>query len=376
MMERNRYFTGKFMTARDFESEQDYTRSRHNLHNRLLHGWGILRGLDVHSNPEHRGQSVLVRAGVALDCCGREVILAKDVEMEIPSKWRDTPSEEQMLLCVYYTEEMIEITPAIFSEGAIDADAEQANRIREGASLRLVRLDEVDESCWQSGGKHKKYRDSSDTLGPTSVGSWLEPDCPCAKGVPLALLSITTNPESQEIKIDASGRRHLPISADFLTHIVHINWPHGGHMTLSHLRETLKGRLEIAFDRQIQPATENRGTGISEYTFQVQFGGVQEDIRYLPFHYKIPPILEKEHVAVFRIDPKYLDAAGHDGIKDKIVYVTLKCDFVVDSRGMPVDGTHLGGNLPTHSGRMGGTFESWFYVSDREDDRRRRSADA
>ena len=34
-VERNRYLTGKFMTARDFCIEQDYELSRHRLHQRL-----------------------------------------------------------------------------------------------------------------------------------------------------------------------------------------------------------------------------------------------------------------------------------------------------------------------------------------------------
>jgi hypothetical protein len=39
---------------------------------------------------------------------------------------------------------------------------------------------------------------------------------------------------------------------------------------------------------------------------------------------------------------------------------------------MAVDGSHVGGSLPTHSGRPGGTFESWFYVrGDHEHERKK-----
>jgi hypothetical protein len=47
--------------------------------------------------------------------------------------------------------------------------------------------------------------------------------------------------------------------------------------------------------------------------------------------------------------------------------VTLRCDFILDCHGNPVDGTHLRGRLPTGNGTMGGNFESWFRVVSDED---------
>src|SRR5439155_1329175 len=52
---------------------------------------------------------------------------------------------------------------------------------------------------------------------------------------------------------------------------------------------------------------------------------------------------------------------------------TVNCDFVLDCHGVPVDGDHLGGVLPSGDGTRGGTFESWFRVlADDECERRRR----
>ena len=45
---RLRWFTGRFITARDLTDEQEYHLDRHRLHNRLLHGWGTVCGLGVH----------------------------------------------------------------------------------------------------------------------------------------------------------------------------------------------------------------------------------------------------------------------------------------------------------------------------------------
>ena len=44
-LERNTYFRGKFMAPRDFAVDTAYLLDRHRLHNRLLHGWGIVGGL-------------------------------------------------------------------------------------------------------------------------------------------------------------------------------------------------------------------------------------------------------------------------------------------------------------------------------------------
>src|SRR6266511_3090576 len=94
--ERNRYYTGKYMTARDFQDEQDYFVSRNRLHNRLLHDWGIVCGLMVspHPNPSCRDRYVVVSPGVAIDCYGRELVLKEKTVMEI---WDPEPVSKDAL---------------------------------------------------------------------------------------------------------------------------------------------------------------------------------------------------------------------------------------------------------------------------------------
>jgi hypothetical protein len=121
----------------------------------------------------------------------------------------------------------------------------------------------------------------------------------------------------------------------------------------------MHGRLEIRFDRKLLPARGD-ATGISAYTVVVQYGGVQRDVEFLPFDRHHEPTLENDCVAVFTIDPDYLE--GRDNIAGNVVYVTLKCDFILDCHDNPVDGDHLGGRLPSGDGVPGGIFESWFRV--------------
>jgi hypothetical protein len=68
---RLRYFEGMLLTAADFELEQKYFREKSKLHNRSLHGFGIISGLKVAVT---KGQ-VIVEPGLALDCEGNELVI-------------------------------------------------------------------------------------------------------------------------------------------------------------------------------------------------------------------------------------------------------------------------------------------------------------
>ncbi len=71
--ERPHFYAGRLLTAADFQQDQDYFRAKIRLHNRLLHGWGVVTGLQV---LESAG-TLIVSAGLALDCAGNELVLAE-----------------------------------------------------------------------------------------------------------------------------------------------------------------------------------------------------------------------------------------------------------------------------------------------------------
>jgi hypothetical protein len=77
--DRNRYYDGKLLTTADFQAEQDYLRGKDRLHNAWLHGSGTVCGLKVteHPNPACRHQFVVIQPGLALDCCGHEIIVSE-----------------------------------------------------------------------------------------------------------------------------------------------------------------------------------------------------------------------------------------------------------------------------------------------------------
>ena len=71
--DRPHFYTGRLLTAADLQDEQDYFRAKIRLHNRLLHGWGVVTGLTV---SESAGM-LTISAGLALDCAGNELVLAE-----------------------------------------------------------------------------------------------------------------------------------------------------------------------------------------------------------------------------------------------------------------------------------------------------------
>lgn len=376
VLERNRYFTGKLMTPRDFEGEQEYFLSRHRLHNRLLHGCGIARGLDVepHPNPDRAYRWVVVRAGIAIDCCGRELVLPKDTPFElplplppgIPTELAATdeadenhdhadpgPQTEPFLICLRYAERKAESIPALYAEATGDPTQDEANRVRELACLD-IRSDAPE--CWRVPRRDSdaQCRDREPTVG------CIEPVCPCGGRVPLALILFDPDDPARGYTIDLDGRRLLPPPANHLTHIKALSWEHGGEMSISDLRNR-GGRLDVRFDRALRPGAGD-ATGINSYTFVVRYGGIEENLRFLPSDPDRPPSLGDDCQAVFTIDARYLAHEHRQSIAGASVYVTLKCDFILDCHGNPVSGTHLRGRLPSGDDRPGGNFESWFRV--------------
>jgi hypothetical protein len=75
---RNRYFYGKLLDVFHFEMEQNYFNTKRWLLNRVVTGYGVICGLQVILTPD--GKSVYVTPGIALDKCGREIIVCQQSE--------------------------------------------------------------------------------------------------------------------------------------------------------------------------------------------------------------------------------------------------------------------------------------------------------
>lgn len=75
---RNRYFYGKLLDVMHLEMEQEYFNSKRAMVNRLVIGPGVVCGLDVQLTDDNKG--VIVLPGVAIDRCGREIVVTKSTD--------------------------------------------------------------------------------------------------------------------------------------------------------------------------------------------------------------------------------------------------------------------------------------------------------
>lgn len=79
---RLKYFTHQFLREQDFEAEQKYHIDMRRLHNRSIHGWGVIEGLAVHKKNE---KEITIDPGIALDGQGREIVLTNQVTRNLSS---------------------------------------------------------------------------------------------------------------------------------------------------------------------------------------------------------------------------------------------------------------------------------------------------
>jgi hypothetical protein len=112
---RVRYLHGQLLTAEDLEDEQRYHVEMHRLHNRWLHGWGVVSGLEVKAA---EGWTVQVEPGYALDAYGREIVVPEPQRVDVAQPTNDKGEPEgprvssgQVSLGLLYREMGVEPRP-------------------------------------------------------------------------------------------------------------------------------------------------------------------------------------------------------------------------------------------------------------------------
>ena len=86
-IKRLKYFDHQFLREQDFTAEQAYHITMRRLHNRAVHGWGVVEGLEVHKKSE---REIVVEPGIAIDGQGREIVLSATVIRDLSSFDRDS----------------------------------------------------------------------------------------------------------------------------------------------------------------------------------------------------------------------------------------------------------------------------------------------
>jgi hypothetical protein len=413
---RNNYFTGKLLTERDFTAEQRYLVDKLRLHHVALHGWGVVCGLKVTPHPKLPSLRLVVEPGLAIDGWGREIRVPESIDYELPSlqpseaagdHWAtDSTSSDQpdpdpdlsqqpagdpvtVTLYIYlrYVEQEAELMATPFAEYGTAGNARKPNRIcesyqleiamEEPASFERIRQEMGRDDAVNSNGIYRDLLEESTEL--TDI------DC-----IPLAVIrGFAPGQDLNAEWIDNdSYRRLLPSTATLhllirsilkrmptttLTRIADIGWTHRKEYSYHEFLRLYIGEqgsspgFEITFDGPVRPE------GISARTFQAIAVHYPEKLDGAGQPEVVPAKVRLNHdhtKAHLHIDPHYaknrLSQARFD------LYLLLRCNLVVDKRGVPVDGElsaqldsdrgYVPAVFPTGDGFPGGLFESWIRV--------------
>lgn len=134
---RPHYFPGQLLQTEDFREEQEYLLDRIRSHNRL-HGHGTVCGLTVEPTEPPSGR-VMVGPGVALDCCGREIVVKKRIELDLTAA-----NAGRLFVTLAYGEEEAAPIPTD------DPDRVQPTRVREVPILAAT-ADNPDQAAGADG---------------------------------------------------------------------------------------------------------------------------------------------------------------------------------------------------------------------------------
>ncbi len=141
--ERNKYFYGKLLSVEDFTFEQKYMNDKRRLINRLVHGVGVVCGLNVVRVDD---TTISVESGLALDSTGREIVVDMPVTKKLTmlngyASAVNSGNHAYVYLCIEYSEgEKGNSHNLVAENGSVNAD-----RIREGYNLFLTASEPEDD---------------------------------------------------------------------------------------------------------------------------------------------------------------------------------------------------------------------------------------
>jgi hypothetical protein len=170
---RPRFFAGQLLTEDDLELLGAYMTAKDRLHDRYLFGPGVVCGLEVICHPCGGGR-VRVQPGYALDCCGNDIVVACQEEVDVialirdlraaglgedcgdPCADRDTQGEgseengangtRHYCLYIRYAEELADPVAAYATEEPCSHQDCEPSRVREGFRF-VLRCEEPDREC-------------------------------------------------------------------------------------------------------------------------------------------------------------------------------------------------------------------------------------
>lgn len=216
--ERVRYFSRQLLTADDMRAEQEYFREKQRQHNRLLHGWGVVCGMEV-MKPEGGDPDwqVTVGPGSVVTPQGDDLLLSEKVKFDIKTglqtpepcnvRWTCPPvpastaasDEKKVYLAIRYVEcnsRPVRVHPA--GCGCDEAVCEYS-RVRDSFELGLLAA--LPNSHTQMKAFYTEWCQSWQIWKQNATPPLPVPPCPPCPDDPWVVLAQITLPDSTKPRI-------------------------------------------------------------------------------------------------------------------------------------------------------------------------------
>ena len=144
---RNAYFDGRLLDSRAFTAEQDYIRGHRHMHNAMLHGTGTVCGLRLiqHPTPGCRREYLVIEPGLAIDCCGQEIVVHERAAIPVREMIEADPDlaealdgERHLLVAIRRCDVAAEKMPVILPGCEGDHGSHDVSYIGEGYEFVLL----------------------------------------------------------------------------------------------------------------------------------------------------------------------------------------------------------------------------------------------
>jgi hypothetical protein len=363
--ERLNYFYGQMLGVREFRAEQAYLREKHKLHNRYLHGYGVVCGLRVTPCVLKQGECdrkppppcVTVECGLAIDCAGNELVLRAAAQVKLPE------NRECVWIAICYRETAFQpVRPASLGDCA-------------GAQLDCVNAMTREDVCIRVLEERPEHHSPCSACGDTC----------CEQCLVLARVELKAGNPVRVEDIDNTIRR--PLSLFETARVDRIGWTHGATYTREEAQQLLERGLYMHFSRKIHAETALASGVFDLWVIQGGRGsrGLIQQIDIKPHAHQHSGLVDW---VSFRQDTDEVLQPG-----DRVL-ITLRSSFVLDECCRSLDGEHVTGIpiapgyeqwdraecvfrppcrqqpprqlLPWMSGNgnPAGTFESWFFIEE------------
>ncbi|HLN63064.1 MAG TPA: hypothetical protein VK464_16120, partial [Symbiobacteriaceae bacterium] len=167
---RTAYYPGQFLTDRELTNDQTYAAEKRRVQNRVLHGHGVVSGLEVGLSDQ--AGWVTIQPGLALDPFGNELRLLQEAEADLRAKMEEamrrraqslTPTRLSLatsvgaaattfrptvVVALQYQERAVDPQPAFLPQTSPDAP-NKAARTQEGFKLVVLLESELDAAARQ-----------------------------------------------------------------------------------------------------------------------------------------------------------------------------------------------------------------------------------